>query len=84
MSVSKKNIFGAVLCVESGDGSFSHVFGAGNLTIDQPYFIASVTKLYVTAMILKLKSENRLHLQDKLAKYVSDDILHGLHVYNVY
>ena len=56
-AVSKKNIFGAVLCVENGDNSLSLLDGSGNLTIDQPYFIASVTKLYVTAVLLKLRSE---------------------------
>ncbi|SOC41481.1 serine hydrolase domain-containing protein [Ureibacillus acetophenoni] len=80
-AVSKKNIFGAVFCVESGDNSFSYISAAGNLTPDQPYFIASVTKLYVTAVILKLQSENRLNLQDKISQYFSDDILQGLHVY---
>lgn len=81
-AASKKNIFGAVFCVESGDHSLSYISAAGNLTPDKPYFIASVTKLYVTAVILKLKSENRLNLQDPLSHYFSDDILHGLHVYN--
>ena len=57
-AVSKKNIFGAVLCVENGDNSLSLLNGAGNLTTDQPYFIASVTKLYVTAVLLKLDQKS--------------------------
>ncbi|SES62392.1 CubicO group peptidase, beta-lactamase class C family [Oceanobacillus limi] len=80
-ALSKKNIFGAVLYVESGDNSISMLKGAGNLRADQPYFIASVTKIYVTAVLLKLRSENRIHLQDNILQYLSDDILHELHVF---
>lgn len=80
-ATSRKNIFGVVLAVESGDNSLSYISAAGNLTTDEPYFIASVTKLYVTAVILKLRSENRLNLHDKISQYFSDDILHQLHVY---
>ena len=80
-AVSKKNIYGAVLCVENGDNSLSLLSGAGNLTTDQPYFIASVTKLYVTAVLLKLRSEKCLNLQNKISEYFSDDILHELHLY---
>lgn len=79
-AVSKKHIYGAVLCVESGDSSFSYVCGAGNLESDTPYFIASVTKLYVTAVLLKLRSENQLHLQNKISNYFSKDFLQELHV----
>ncbi len=80
-AVSNNNIFGAVICVESGDGSLSLISGAGNLTADQPFFIASVTKLYVTAVLLKLRTENQLQLEDKISRYLSDDILHQLHVF---
>ena len=79
-AVSKKNIHGAVLCVENGDNSLSLLHGAGNLSTNQPYFIASVTKLYVTAILLKLRAEKRLTLHDKISKYFSDDVLHGLHI----
>ena len=51
------------------------------MTARQPYFIASTTKLYVTAVILKLREENKLSLEDKIAKYLSPEIIHNLHVY---
>ncbi|MGM7701900.1 serine hydrolase domain-containing protein [Pseudalkalibacillus sp. Hm43] len=80
-AVSKKNIFGSVICVEKGDGSLSLISSAGNLTVEQPYFIASVTKLYVTAVLLELRAEKQLQLDDKISRYLSDDILHQLHVF---
>lgn len=79
-ATGKKNIFGAVMCVEKGDGSLSLVSGAGNLSFDTPYFIASVTKLYVTAILLKLRSQQKLRLEDKISKYLSQEILNGIHV----
>ena len=77
--VKKRNNFGAVLCVEQGD-EFSWRGAAGNIQQDDQYFIASVTKLYVTAVVLKLRSENQLDLQDPISSYLSDDIMDGLHV----
>ncbi|WP_078427650.1 serine hydrolase domain-containing protein [Alkalihalobacterium alkalinitrilicum] len=77
--IKKKNNFGAVLCVEQGN-DFSWVGSAGNLKDDDPYFIASVTKLYVTAVILKLKTEKQLDLDDSISNYLSEDIIGGLHV----
>ncbi|MEW6216872.1 MAG: serine hydrolase, partial [Candidatus Bipolaricaulota bacterium] len=45
--VDRKNVFSAVLRVESGDGSLAHASAAGEMRVDDRYFIASVTKLYV-------------------------------------
>jgi len=78
--IKKRNNFGAVLCVEKGDNAFSWTGAAGNIEKNDQYFIASVTKLYVTAVVLKLSGENRLHLEDPIADYLSEDIVRGLHV----
>lgn len=80
-AVSKKNIYGAVLCVENGDNSLSLLYGAGNLTKNEPYFIASVTKLFITTVLLKLRTEGSLQLENKISEYFSDEILHELHIY---
>lgn len=79
-SIKKKNIFGAVMCVEKGNGSLSFISGGGNIQAGDQYFIASVTKLYITAVILKLRSQHYLQLEDKITKYLSQDITNGLHV----
>ncbi|WP_164214345.1 serine hydrolase domain-containing protein [Virgibacillus sp. YIM 98842] len=78
--IKKRNNFGAVLCVEQGDDAFSWAGAAGNMEADDQYFIASVTKLYVTAVALKLRSENLLQLEDCIANYLSKDIVRGIHV----
>ena len=78
--LKKKNIFGAVLSVEAGNSSISWTDGAGNLKADDKYFIASVTKLYVTAVMLILREKGALSFQDKIIDYFSEDLIGGLHV----
>lgn len=73
-------VFGAVLCVEKGDSSVSWVGGAGNIEAGDRYFIASVTKLYVTAVMLMLRADNRLTFSDKIYNYFPESLVSGLHV----
>lgn len=54
---------------------------SGDLSIDQSYFIASTTKLFTTAIILKLRAEGKLRLDDKISIYIDKSILSGLHTY---
>ncbi|MFV8829828.1 serine hydrolase domain-containing protein [Alkalihalobacterium sp. APHAB7] len=79
--VKKKNNFGAILCVEQGK-DFSWEGAAGNLNVDDQYFIASVTKFYMTAVVLKLRAEKKLALEDPISNYFSADIMDRLHVLN--
>ena len=78
-TIDNKSVFGTVLTVVKGNDSWTG--SAGNLTNEQPYFIASTTKLYVTALILKLKAERKLSLDDKISKFLAPEIMHKLHVY---
>jgi len=77
---SKKGIFSTVLCVESGNNSLSWTGAAGDMQKDSQYFIASVTKLYVTSIVMLLMEEGRLQLDDHIAKYLPEEFLQGLHV----
>lgn len=78
--VDNKRIFSAVLCVENSDRSFSWTGAVGNMKKDSRFFIASVTKLYVTAVVMQLIEENRIELNDKISKYLPDYFCEGLHV----
>jgi CubicO group peptidase (beta-lactamase class C family) len=78
--VDRRNVFSAVLRVESGDGSLAHASAAGEMRVDDRYFIASVTKLYVTAVVLRLKDEGRLRLDDRVIDFFPEGMLAGLHV----
>lgn len=78
-SIDNKSVFGTVLSIEKGNEHWAGA--AGNLTVKQPYFIASTTKLYITAVILKLRAENKLSLDDKISKFLSADLMQNLHVF---
>ena len=78
---TKKNIFGAVFCVESNDNSTAFISASGNIKEDDQYYIASINKLFISAIVLKLKSDNKLHLEDSIAKYLSKEIISGIHIF---
>jgi len=75
-----RNVYGAILCVENGDGSIAWSGSAGDLNRDDRFYIASVTKLCITTMILMLRNEGKLNLDDKIIQYFPDRYLDGLHV----
>lgn len=54
---------------------------SGNLAVDQPYFIASTTKLFTTAIILRLRAEGKLSLDDKISNYIEPSFLSSLHIF---
>lgn len=54
---------------------------AGNFTTDQSYFIASTTKLFTTAIILKLVSLGKLNLDDTINNYLDKSTTRGLHLF---
>lgn len=53
----------------------------GNLSHEDKYFIASTTKLYTTAVVMKLRELERLELDHPISKYLDASLLKGLHVY---
>ncbi len=78
-TIDGKKVFGAAFAVKKGD--FIWLGASGNLSQDQPYFIASTTKLFTTSIILRLRSEGALLLEDQISKYLDKAVLYGLHIY---
>jgi D-alanyl-D-alanine carboxypeptidase len=78
--LKNRSVFGAVLCVEGGDGAIAWAGGAGNIQAEDRYFIASVTKLYVTAVMLMLRAQKRLRFTDKMCSYFPEAMIGGIHV----
>lgn len=79
--IDNKKVFGTIVNIQKGDGSFSFAGSSGNLNKDTQYFIASTTKLYMTALILKFRALNKLNLDDKISLYLPEYVMNGLHIY---
>ena len=77
----KKYISGVVVCMASSDTRFEWSGAAGNLRVDDQYFIASTTKLYVTAIIFNFRQQGLIRLDDPLALYFSPWEIKGIHHY---
>lgn len=60
--------------MRSDDGALDVTYGDA----DRPFFIASATKLYVTAILAQLQSEGRLEWDSPIAAYLPDLELAGL------
>ncbi len=78
--VDNKNIFSAVMKVENSEGSVSWSGSAGSMQVNNKFFIASVTKLYITAIVLILIEESKISLNDKISKYLPEKFCDRLHV----
>ena len=78
-TVDNKKVFGISFAFKKDTLTWQG--SSGNMTIDQPYFIASTTKLFTTAIIQKIRAEGKLSLDDKISKYIDKLILSGLHIY---
>ena len=77
--VDGKKIFGTTFALKKNDEYW--IGASGNISKDQPFFIASTTKLFTTAIILQLQSEEKLKLDDHINKYLSHSILKDLHIF---
>ena len=77
----KKNILGAVFCVSKDNDNADIISASGEFEVDSNYYIASINKLFISAIILRLFYAGKLDLQDKISVYLPAGILKGLHVY---
>ena len=78
-TIDGKRIFGCSFGYVTGEDRW--VGSAGNIGLDQPYFIASTTKLFTTALIQQLHSQGALQLNDRIDQFLDTSIMDGLHVY---
>ena len=87
--IGKGNIHNIVAAVQSDDRSLDFVGAAGvadpaigaAMTAETPYFIASVTKMYTAAIIIRLHQEKHIDLDASINDYLPDSLTEGIHVY---
>lgn len=77
----KKRIFSLVLSVEQGSSGFSCTKAGGKMKSDSSYFIASVTKLYITVVVMNLVKKGKVKLEDPVSHYLPDTWVKGINVY---
>ena len=75
--VDEKNIFSAGVNLRTKDAEQS--FGAGFMQPESQYYIASVTKLFVTAIVLSMLEQQEIKLDDPISKYIPQEWMDGLH-----
>jgi D-alanyl-D-alanine carboxypeptidase len=84
-----KQIKNCVLYVAKGDGSFtwSGMAGIANqagqipMTKETPIYLASITKIYIAVAVMKLYELGSLSLDEPISKYLPQDLIHGLNVF---
>ena len=84
--VAQKGVHHALIAIERGDGSLRWSGAAGQahpdgtpMREDTPYWIASVTKLYIAAVTMKLYEQERLNLRDPISAYLPQSLIGGIH-----
>lgn len=80
-TIARKHIYGAVFHVSTEGGRQSWSQAGGNMEINSRYYIASINKLIIAAVVLKLIAAGRLSLDDPLAEHVPQHVIRGLHVF---
>lgn len=80
-TAANKLVHGAVFHIESADNTLSLSSTAGNIGIDDRFYIASINKLFISALIHRLRHQNKLSLSDEVSKFLPEDMLKGLLVF---
>jgi D-alanyl-D-alanine carboxypeptidase len=85
--VARRDVVGAAMGAASGDGTFRWLGARGEatpggsaMTPDTPWFIASITKLYIAACVMRLVEEGELALGDRLVDRLPPEVTRDLHV----
>lgn len=79
--ISKSNTHGFLLGVQSGDGKIDFEGAAGTARADQPFFIASVTKMFTATILMQLVDEGQVQFDDKITALLKHIDLKGIHTY---
>lgn len=75
-----RHVPGAVLAVHHAPSQTSVVAAAGKLRPEDRFFAASVTKLIVTIVVMRLVEQGRIGLDDPMSGHLPAALIGGLHV----
>ena len=76
------NVKNAFLLVDNDalDIHLNECYGSGS-TVDQPYYIASIGKVFTSVIIGQLVEKNLIGYEDKVLDILGSEIVDGLHTY---
>lgn len=80
-TAAKKHILGAAFRIETVDGTLALSSGVGNMQPDTPFYVASINKMVLAAITLRLVRDVKLGMSDKISAYLPDELVQGLHVH---
>lgn len=77
--IDNEELYGAVFQIEQGGSTIQAA--AGNLDEDQPFSIASVTKMFTASVIFQMAEDGLITLDDTIDMYLTPEEYSGLHIY---
>ena len=88
--VGKGDVSSVVAGVRSADGSVDIAAAAGTadpdgstpMTVGTPYLLASISKMYTAATIMRLVEQARLNLDEPLSTHLPEEWIDRIHVYD--
>jgi len=81
-TAKNKNVHGSVFHIESRDKLMSLFSTSGNISPTSQYYIASINKLIISFITLRLCQNKTINLGNNLSTYFPNKILNGLLVHN--
>lgn len=78
-TVDNKKVFGTTFALQKDN--FFWQGASGDFAVDTPFFVASTTKLFTTAIIMQLRNQGLLKLEDKIYSYLNKSVLNELHIW---
>jgi len=85
--IEREGIHSAVMSVASGDGAFQWTGARGVISPDgapmtpsSPWFIASITKPFISSTVLRMVEERELALEDRVIDRLPAEYAARLHV----
>ncbi|HIV81737.1 MAG TPA: beta-lactamase family protein [Candidatus Salinicoccus merdavium] len=77
--IDHESLYGAVFHIGQGDEVIHSA--AGNLEADEPFSIASVTKMFTASVIFQMAEDGLIRMNDTIDMYLRPGEYSGLHVY---
>lgn len=81
-TAKNKNVHGSVFHIESYDKSLSLFSSSGNITPESRYYIASINKLIISFITLRLCRDKIISPDDRISDYLPNEMQSGLLVHN--